>query len=370
MRLACLALLPFSLALAPSKPHILSVGLAAVDFVAVVDHFPVPDEKMRSSSLIVEGGGNAANTAAAIGRLGIADVSLVTAVGDDANGNTIVEGLKDYFIGTDSIERFEGCSPFSYILTTDIDGDNTRTVVHQPADGDMSIDFVEKLDLEKVTAVHFDLRYPKAAMILAERCAKAGIPYSVDVERPREGLEEILSQATVVICNSNYCDTVLGKDEKETDVAARLRKVVADQAPKAQIAVQTLGSKGSCLIRMGEHDKKTGTILKDKKDKSLPVVEEKKGVLYCSALKGVTVVDTTGAGDSFQGGLISALWASGELPTDTKALGHALRIASRVAGKKVEKPGARQGLPFGDKDEFLKAEIKALKELAPKAATV
>jgi hypothetical protein len=46
-----------------TKPRILSFGIAAVDFVAVVDHFPEPDEKIRSSSLLIGGGGNAANSA-------------------------------------------------------------------------------------------------------------------------------------------------------------------------------------------------------------------------------------------------------------------------------------------------------------------
>jgi hypothetical protein len=51
------------------KPNIRSVCLAVVDFVAAVDdHFLEPNEKMRSSSLVVEGGGNAADSACAIGR--------------------------------------------------------------------------------------------------------------------------------------------------------------------------------------------------------------------------------------------------------------------------------------------------------------
>ena len=73
-------------------PQVLSVGLAAVDFVATVDHFPSPDEKMRSSSLIVEGGGNAANTACAIAGMApfVGGSTLLTAVGEDANGKTII----------------------------------------------------------------------------------------------------------------------------------------------------------------------------------------------------------------------------------------------------------------------------------------
>ena len=66
------------------RPNILSFGNACVDLLAICDHFPVPDEKMRSSRLLFEGGGNAANTACAIGRLSdYATVNVATAIGND-----------------------------------------------------------------------------------------------------------------------------------------------------------------------------------------------------------------------------------------------------------------------------------------------
>lgn len=364
MKVLLLLLLSTTTTHAFTPPHILSVGLAAVDFVATVDHFPTPDEKMRSQSLQIFGGGNAANTACAIGKLGLADVTLVSALGDD-NAVTIEEGLKEMNVEP-LVERYAGSSPFSYILCADIDGESTRTCIHQPSTGDMSVDFVNDIDLEPYTAAHFDLRYPDASMVLAKRCADAKLLYSVDVERPRPGLEEILKDATIVICNSDYCKSIL-PDEK--DPAVRLRKVIAKQAPKAKIAVQTLGSKGSCLILMDDDDhksmKRDATLFKGK-----PMASIRDGALYCAAFTGGKVVDTTGAGDSFQGGFLSALWAYSaqtkskdgnvELPTDPMILAHCLRIASRVAAKKCEQPGARSGLPSREQDDFLKSETTAL----------
>lgn len=68
-------------------------GMTAVDFLATVDGFPKPDDKVRSASLKVEGGGNAGNALTCAARLGLKP-KLISKVADDSHGFAILKELE------------------------------------------------------------------------------------------------------------------------------------------------------------------------------------------------------------------------------------------------------------------------------------
>jgi hypothetical protein len=71
-------------------------------------------------------------------------------------------------------------------------------------------------------------------------------------------------------------------------------------------------------------------------------------------LKGVDIVDTTGAGDAFIGGYIMARLASKSVP-------FCMNFASWVSGQKVQGPGARSALPKGAAvDELLGSDLESV----------
>ena len=387
----------------PKPVVVVSVGVAAIDYVATVDQFPKPDAKIRSTSLVVQGGGNAANTASALGRLTpyVTSSKLVTVLGDDDNGNAITQGLSDSLVQVVAEQVLGGTSPFTYILSCQ--ADLTRTCIHQRATADLSQDFVLNHPSAKAlweptatTAVHFDVRYPQASMAIAKLCRNLGIPYSVDVERPRQGVLELLQGATVVICNAEYCQTVLSSSKdgnSDKPPPEQLRQVMQMQAPHTKVAIQTMGSQGSILICLDETDTRriaelagvTMDLDSDpiSVDSSLsspsspsswtpPQVKvTQDGVLTCSVVPNMDVVDTTGAGDAFIGGFLAAYWQQpsrvaeqegqvGGVGQDPRFLARALRIATWIAAHQISKTGARQGLPWAQHDAWLQAEFQAL----------
>lgn len=76
--------------------RITCLGAAGLDAVATVAEFPKADDKIRTTSILFGGGGNAANTCTAVSRLGF-DAMLISKVGSDTNG--LFNHINNNFLG-------------------------------------------------------------------------------------------------------------------------------------------------------------------------------------------------------------------------------------------------------------------------------
>lgn len=74
-------------------------GGVTIDFLAAVASFPKPDDKIRSTSFQVQGGGNAGNALTCAARLGL-NPRLISKVADDAQGRGILKELEDDGVDT------------------------------------------------------------------------------------------------------------------------------------------------------------------------------------------------------------------------------------------------------------------------------
>ena len=83
--------------------YVLSLGMLILDYVVVVDNFPKQDTKQTALKQQLGGGGNAANTAVQLSRLGIKS-RLISKVGNDLNGKILMDELKSEQVNIDGVE--------------------------------------------------------------------------------------------------------------------------------------------------------------------------------------------------------------------------------------------------------------------------
>lgn len=292
-------------------PEVVVVGSVNLDLSIDIDRFPEPGETITGLGQRRGGGGKGANQAVAAARLG-RRVALLGRVGDDADGRGLRQALLEEGIDTSTVLVTEEAPTGLAVIEVDATGEN-RIVVLPGANGQVSIDDLDRwssliaragvilTQLEiPVPVVAELLRRPRTGRLLLTPAPVAPIDLSgVDVLVPNRGELARLAGAEPATTLDEVADQVAGLDPAPAEV------------------VVTMGGQGSVVatgLRQGA--------------RSLVEVPA----------EPVAVVDTTGAGDAFSGGLADALHRGADLVD-------AARWATRVAAVAVTRPGAWGALP-------------------------
>ena len=276
--------------------RILGVGIATLDIINSVDHYPQEDEELRALSQRVTRGGNCTNTLVALSQLGH-QCSWAGVISDEPDGQRILADLDLHNIDHDcSLVQPGGKVPTSYITLNRANG--SRTIVHYRDLAELPYHHFEALGLGGYDWYHFEGRNIEETLMMMQRVRRMAplVPVSLEVEKPREGIEALFDQATVLIFSKAYAQS-RGYDDGETFLKA-MHKV-------------TVGATLYC----GWGDQGAYGILKD----GTP--------LHSPAFPPKELVDTVGAGDVFNAGIIH-----GEL--DHLARRDCLEQACRLAGYK------------------------------------
>ena len=106
------------------------IGRSCLDYIAIVDRFPLEDQKVPLEFRLTEGGGQGGTASCCISTLG-GKVAYVGKLGDDAEGRICIERLNVFGVSTDFIEIVKGgITPVAYAFITVSTGE--RTIVNEP----------------------------------------------------------------------------------------------------------------------------------------------------------------------------------------------------------------------------------------------
>ncbi|XP_054800438.1 uncharacterized protein LOC129304707 isoform X2 [Prosopis cineraria] len=230
---------------------VLGCGSVSVDFLATVAAYPKPDDKIRSTSLKVQGGGNAANALTCVARLGLKP-RLISKVADDTQGRGILDELK--VDGVDisfMVVSKEGTSPFTYIIVDK--QTKTRTCIHTPGHPPMIPEELPELSLlaalDGARIVYFDGRLHETALVVAQEAIRKDIPILVDAERLREGLDDLLRLADYVVCSANFPQAWTGASTVPRALVSMLL-----QLPNIKFVIVTLGKDGCIMLERSDNE--------------------------------------------------------------------------------------------------------------------
>lgn len=172
----------------PESRTVLGVGSVAVDILVTVDSYPNPDDKIRSTRLKVQGGGNAGNALTCAARLGL-NARLISKIADDAQGRGILELQADSVDTSFLVVSKDGNSPFTYII---VDNETkTRTCIHTPGFPPMIPDDLSKSNLsaalDGVRLLYSDVRLHETAIVIAQECRQIAGVYLCSLMPKRKG---------------------------------------------------------------------------------------------------------------------------------------------------------------------------------------
>ncbi|BBX62219.1 ribokinase [Mycobacterium saskatchewanense] len=292
-----------------SRPTVYVVGAINVDVVIKTRRLPNPGETVVGDHAEHHGGGKGANAAVAAARAG-AHVVLIGAVGNDANGQLALADLNSCQVDTQRVNRCDGTSTGLALIVVDESGEN-QIAVGAGANAEVSARAVTeslRSEIRPCDCVLISTEIAGEAVLAAVKYASLiGATCVLNPAPPIDEVLEALAYRPILTPNSGECRqlaTRVGVDFSDIRSAA----MGVCEYTRAPVVV-TMGGEGVVVCRPGMH----------------PVHIEP---------VEVDVVDTTGAGDNFNG-VFAARLAEGD-PIEVAAT-----EANRAAARSVESVGAR-----------------------------
>ena len=293
---------------------ILVIGSSNTDMVIKTKKLPAPGETILGGTFLMNPGGKGANQAVAAARLG-GKVRFITKRGNDLFGNQTVGLLMRENIDTEYLVKDPELPSGVALITVDAAGENSIVVAPGSNGNLIKEDIpVSVFENEKTDILLLQLEIP---MDTVEYSAIAASENNIKVilnPAPASKLSDNLLKHTWLIT----------PNETEAEILTGIKITDIGSAEKAAVIMQQRGVK-NVIITLGE----TGAYVKSDE--------------FTGLVPGIKVVpvDTTAAGDVFNGALAVAI-------SDGKDLKDAVSFANKAASIAVTRMGAQASAPYRD----------------------
>jgi ribokinase len=300
----------------PAK--IIVIGSSNTDMVVKSDRLPAPGETILGGDFLMNPGGKGANQAVAAAKLG-GEVTFVAKVGKDIFGAAALDGFRAVGIDTQYIREDANTPSGVALIMVDDSAENCISVALGANATLNSEDIDQALSaIEQSNYLLIQLESPLKAVEYAVTLAKDNFTKVVLNPAPAQTLsDQLLSQVDILTPNETEAALLTGIPVNGIEDARKAAQVLRNKGVGTVII--TLGAKGA-YVQTSELDE----------------------IVPSPAVKAV---DTTAAGDTFNGALVVALAEGLELL-------NAVEFANRVAAYSVTKMGAQTSCPTrADLDE-------------------
>ncbi|MCE7617720.1 ribokinase [Vibrio fluvialis] len=296
------------------------LGSVNADHVLQVPSFPRPGETLYGRNYQVIPGGKGANQAVAAARLK-ADIGFIACVGDDSFGINIRESFKLDGMNISGVKMQPNCPTGIAMIQVSDSGENSICISAE-ANARLTAEVIEP-DLARIREAKYllmQLETPIDGIVKAAQVAKEARTNVILNPAPaRELPDELLSCVDVITPNETEAEVLTGitvTDDESAQLAAD-----ALHRKGIEIVMITLGAKGVWLSQNGR-----GTLIPGFR---------------------VQATDTTAAGDTFNGALVTGLLE--EMPLES-----AIKFAHAAAAISVTRFGAQTSIPNrAEVDAFL-----------------
>lgn len=283
------------------EPTITVIGSMNMDMVTITDDVPAQGETVLGKMYDTHAGGKGANQAVAAARLG-ANVQMIGMVGEDQYGSDLLNNLENEGVSTHMIQAVS--HTHTGVANVILSNQDNRIIIIPGANNEVTPDYIKqfKQEILKSDLVLIQFEIPiETVLYCLDLCEANHIPIIVNPAPAQDIPNEYWEKATYITPNESEATQLFSKNDIESHLSDKI------------------------IVTKGEHGVS---------------YYENGGQLTVPAYI-VTPIDTTGAGDTFNGALSVAL-------AEQKDLEEAIKFANAASALSVQKLGAQEGMPTRD----------------------